>query len=110
MHFALVYQTEQRYHYHLSNDTKHDQILVDYVIRDLIQNYITDQDHSIQSDNVSSHCKNKHSFSLVQTLEYEFNLRIIQTYRATGHRKGAIDGMSISGVKNDAMTLSLIYI
>ena len=30
----------------------------------------------------------------------EFGLRIIHTYGATGHGKGAIDGMSSFGVKN----------
>ena len=112
MNLAIVDLTEQRYHYHLGNDTKYDQILVDGVIRDLIQNYdITDQDHLVQSDNASSPCKNKYSFSLIQTLEYEFNLHFIRTYGAASHRKGTIDGMLIFGVKNGAMTLSLtVYI
>ena len=55
--------------------------------------------------------KNKHLFSLIQTLEYELNLRIIRTYGVAGHRKRTRDGMSIFGVKNDALALSLmIYI
>ena len=33
-------------------------------------------------------------------MAFEFNLRIIRTYGAAGHGKGAIDGMSNFGVKN----------
>ena len=44
--------------------------------------------------------KNKHAFSLYQKLAGEFNLRIIRTYGASGHRKGVIDVMSSFGAKN----------
>ena len=54
----------------------------------------------IQSDNASSQYKNKHSFALLQKLANEFGPRIIRTYGAAGHGKGAIDGMSSFGVKN----------
>ena len=37
---------------------------------------------------------NKYSFGLLNKLASEFNLRIIRTYGAAGHGKGAIDGMS----------------
>ena len=43
---------------------------------------------------------NKYSFGLLNKLASEFNLRIIRTYGAAGHGKGAIDGMSSFGVKN----------
>ena len=40
------------------------------------------------------------SFSLLQALADEFNLRIIRTYGAAGHGKGAIDTVSSFGMKN----------
>ena len=48
--------------------------------------------------NASTRYKNKHSFGLLQSLADELNLRIIRTYRAAGHGKGAIDVMSSFGV------------
>ena len=44
--------------------------------------------------------KNKHAFAFYQKLADDFGLRIIRTYGAAGHGKGAIDGMSSFGVKN----------
>ena len=74
---------------------------VDHVIRDIILKYdIKNEDLWIQSDNASSQYKNKNSFFLLKELAKEFNLRIIRTYGAAGHGKGAIDGMSSFGVKN----------
>ena len=85
----------------MSDDTKHDGIFVDHVLRDLIANYnISNEDLWVQSDNASSQYKNKDSFGLLQSLANEYNLRIIRTYGAAGHGKGAIDTMSSFGVKN----------
>ena len=39
LHCAIVEPTEIRYHYHLSDDTKHDAIFVDHVLRDIIEKY-----------------------------------------------------------------------
>ena len=49
---------------------------------------------------MSSQYKSKYSFGLLNKLVSEFNLRIIRTYGAVSHGKGAIDGMSSFGVKN----------
>lgn len=101
LHCAIVKPFEKKYHYHLSDDTKHDGIFVDHVLRDLISHYgIENEDLWIQSDNAPSQYKNKHSFALLQSLSDEFNLRIIRTYGAAGQGKGAIDAMSNFGVKN----------
>ena len=55
LHCAIVEPTEKRYHYHLSNDTKHDGIFVDHVIRDIIQQYdINNEDLWIQSDKIKT--------------------------------------------------------
>ena len=114
LHCAIVEPTEMRYHYHLSDDTKHDAIFVDHVLRDIIEKYgIKNEDLWIQSDNASSQYKNKHSFGLLQQLAEEFALRIIRTYGAAGHGKGVIDAMSSFGVKNilrnDIVTCDLFF-
>ena len=63
LHCAIATPFDRRYHYHLSEDTKHDGIFVDHVLRDLIANYIiSNEDLWVQSDNASSQYKNKHSF------------------------------------------------
>ena len=101
LHCSTVNSVNTRYHFHLSDDTNHDSIFLDHVIRDIIDKYNTqNEDLWIQSDNASSQCKNKYSFGLLNKLASEFNLRIIRTYGAAGHGKGAIDGMSSFGVKN----------
>ena len=101
LHCAITEPFEKRYFYHLSDDTKHDGIFVDLVIRNIIQRYaIKYEDLWIQSDNASSQYKNKLPFALYQQLPNEFNLRIIRTYGAAGHGKGVIDAMSSFGVKN----------
>ena len=61
LHCVIAKPFDKRYHYDLSNDTKHDGIFVDHVFRDLIINYnISNEDLWVQNDNVSSQCKNKH--------------------------------------------------
>ena len=101
LHCSIVNPVNNRYHFHLSDDTNHGGVFVDHVIRDIIAKYdIQTEDLWIQSDNASSQYKNKYSFTLLKKLASEFNLRIIRTYGAAGHGKGAIDGMSSFGVKN----------
>ena len=101
LHCAIVEPDQYRYHYHISDDTKHDRFFVDYVVRDIIARYnITDEDFKIQSDNAPTQYKNKHAFSLYQKLADDFNLYIIRTYGASGHGKGVIDAMSSFGAKN----------
>ena len=72
---AIAKPFDKRYHYHLSDDTKHDSIFVDHVLRDLIINYNMSNNYLwAQSDNASSQYKNKHSVGLIQSLANEFNL------------------------------------
>ena len=101
LHCSIVQPGEIKYHYHLSNDTKHDPVFVDEVLRDIIMMYyISNEDIIIQSDNAPTQYKNKFAFGLLQNLSNEFNLRIIRTYGCAGHGKGIIDVMSSFGVKN----------
>ena len=101
LHCAIAKPFDKQYHYRLSDNIKHDNIFVDHVLRDLIIHYnISNEDLWVQSDNASSQYKDKHSSVLLQSLAHEFHLRIIRTYGAAGHGKGAIDAMSSFGVRN----------
>ena len=101
LHCAIVERAEFRYHYQISDDTKHDLVFVNYVIRDIIERYrIKNEDLWIQSDNALSQYKNKHAFAFFQKLANDFGLCIIRTCGAAGHGKGAIDEMSSFEVKN----------
>ena len=49
LHCAIFDPSEMRYHYHLSDDTKHDAVFVDHVLRDIIAMYgIKSEDFCIQ--------------------------------------------------------------
>ena len=101
MHCAIVEPVQCRYHYHISDDTKHDPFFVDYVVRDIIAKCnIKDEDFWIQSDNAPTQHKSKYAFSLYQKLADDFNLRIIRTNGASGHGKCVIDAMSSFRAKN----------
>ena len=50
LHCAIAEPFDTRYHYHLSDDTKHDPFYVDQVLRDIIIKYnIKNEDLWIQS-------------------------------------------------------------
>ena len=101
LYCAIVEPGDYRYHYHISNDTKHDPIFFDQVIRDVITKYnIRNKNLWIQSDNAPTQYKTKHAFRLYQNLADEFGLRVICTYGAAGHGKGVIGAMSRFGAKN----------
>ena len=101
LHCSIVNPVNNPYHFHLSDDTNHEGVFVDHVIRDIIAKYdIQNEDLCIQSNNALSQYKNKYSFALLKKLASEFNLRIIRTYGAAGNGKDAIDGMSSFDVKN----------
>ena len=101
LHCAIAKPFDKQYHYHLSDDTKHDGIFDDHILRELIIHYnISNKDLRVQSNNASSQYKNKHSFGLQQSLADEFNLRIIRTYGVAGHGKGVIDALSNFSVNN----------
>ena len=66
---AIVEPVENQYHYHLSNDSKHDGIFVDQVLRDMISVYeIQNEDLWIQSNNAPLQYKTKIFFALLQQL------------------------------------------
>ena len=113
-HCVIFDPSEMRYHYHLSDDTKHDAVFVDHVLHDTIARYgIKSEDFWIESDNASSQYKRNHSFGLLQQVADKFGLKIICTYGAAGYGKAAIDGTSSFGVKNifrkDIVTCDLFF-
>ena len=75
---AIVEQAKFWYHYHISDNTKHDSVFVYYVIRDIIERQgIKNEDLWRQSDNASSQYMNKHALAFYQKLADDFGLRII---------------------------------
>ena len=73
LNYAIVDPVKYRYHLHLSDNTNHDGIFVDHVIRDIIDIYdIKKEDLGIQSDNAYSQYKNKDSFFVPQKLAKDF--------------------------------------
>ena len=100
LHCAIFRPSNTNFHYHLSNDTKHNAFYVDEFLGNFIQRYdINNVDVIIQSDNAPTQYKNRHAFALPQKLAGKFNLRIICSYGAAGHGKGTIDAMPSFGVK-----------
>ena len=66
---AIAEPALYRYHFHISDNTKHDPLFVDYVVRDIIEKYgIRDDELWIQSNNAPSQYKNKHAFRFYQKL------------------------------------------
>ena len=101
LHCAIFQPGETKFHYHISDDTKHDPVFADEVLRDLIHHYdIRNEDIMIQSENAPTQYKSRHAFALLQKLANEFNVRIIRTHGAAEHGKGTIDAMSSFGVKS----------
>ena len=101
LHCSIVDPVDSRNHFHFTHDTTQDPVFVNHVLCDIIiKNDIRNQDLWIQSDIAPTQYKNKNAFFLLKKLTKKFNLRIIRTYGAAGHGKGAIDQMSSCGVKN----------
>ena len=83
-----------RYHYHLSDVTKHEAVFVDHILRDIIMRYgIKNEYFWIDSDNALNQYMSKYSFSLMKQSGDEFGLRIICSYGGAGLGKRAIDGI-----------------
>ena len=58
LYYAIIDPVVYRYHFHLSDDTNHDGVFINHVIRDIINKYHTEnEDLQIQSDNTSSQYK-----------------------------------------------------
>ena len=90
----------QKYFYHLSDNTTHNQEFVHEVLVDLFDKLsIKNETIMIKSDNAPTQYKNKYAFNLVQILLSKYNVKITRIYGATGHGNGLVDAMSSFGVK-----------
>ena len=86
--------------YHLSDDTIHDGLFVETVLRDIIQlQNFHNQVILIKSDNCPSQYKCKNVFPTYQKLCDEYDITMIRIYGAAGHGRGLIDAMSSFGCK-----------
>ena len=63
LHCAIFFPGDIIFHYHLSDDTKHDPVFVDEVLRDLVRQYdMKNEDVMIQSYKAPKQYKNRHPF------------------------------------------------
>ena len=100
LHYSKGEPGENKYVYHLSDDTNHDPVFVNEVLEDIFKRWIIkDETIIIKSDNAPTQYKNKFAFQSLRNLSNKYNVRIIRIYGASGHGKGLIDAMSVFGVK-----------
>ena len=99
LHCAIVERAKFWYRHHISDDTKHDSVFVNYFVRDITERRgIKNEDLWIQSGNALSQYKNKHALAFYQN-QPMILVCVIRTYGAAGHGKEAINGMLSFGVK-----------
>ena len=100
LHCSIVEPGENKYVYHLSDDTNHDPVFVNEDLEDIFKRWnIKDETIIIKSDNAPTQYKNKFVFQSMVSLSNKYNVRIIRIYGAAAHDKGLIDAMSSFGVK-----------
>ena len=98
--YCSVIPGENKYVYHLSDDTRHDATFVHEVLVDIFEKWgIKDETVIIKSDNAPTQYKNKYAFASMQNLANKYNVTIVRIFGAAGHGKGLIDAMSSFGVK-----------
>ena len=101
LHCSIVEPGENKFVYHLSDDTTHDPCFVHEVLEDIFDRWsIRNETVIIKSDNAPTQYKNKWAFQSYHSLADKYNVRIIRLYGAAGHGKGLIDAMSAFGVKS----------
>ena len=104
LHCTVVYHPElpkPTYMYHISDNTTHNSVFTDHVIRDLIQKFNA-EDYPlirIKSDNCAAQYCSLHVFEAYQRLANVLVKTIIIYYGVNGHGKGLVDAMSGFGVK-----------
>lgn len=101
LHCSIVEPGENKFVYHLSDDTTHDPSFVFEVLEDIFDRWeIRNETVIIKSDNAPTQYKNKWAFHSYHSLANKYDVRIIRLYGAAGHGKGLIDAMSAFGVKS----------
>ena len=78
LHCSIVIPGENKYVYHLSDDTRHDATFVHEVLVDIFEKWgIKDETVIIKSDNAPSQYKNKYAFASMQNLANKYNVTIV---------------------------------
>ena len=94
---------EKNYIAHFSDDRKHDQLFVDYVVKNIIGNADLTSTSTIliQSDNFGSQYKPARHFSHLQKLANSQQKQVLCLWSIAGHGKGEVD--HVGGVTNIAI-------
>ena len=87
------------YHYHLSNEMKHDYAYTSIVANDCLQGKELPMIIRRKSDNCSTQYKCQKVFGEYQRLAQKYDRTVIIYYGPSGHGKGLVDAMSAFGVK-----------
>ena len=93
LHCLIVETGMKKYVYHLCDDTKHDPVFVNEVLKEILNTKL------IKSDNAPTQHKNQYAFFLLQQIAKNYNVTVLRIYGAARHGKGLIDAMSSFGVK-----------
>ena len=91
-----------KYIYHLSDDTHHDSVMIDQIIRDILSSYpelTSNRELILRSDNCSPQYKCRFVFYNMLKLAKEYNIKIHWFFGEPGHGRGLIDAMAWFGCK-----------
>ena len=91
-----------KYIYHLIDDTNHDSVLTNLILRDIIEKYpkIIDSGHLVlRSDNCSAQYKSRFVFQNLLDIARKYDIQITWSYGEPGHGKGLVDAMAWFGAK-----------
>ena len=105
LHDSLLstpYSDTFKYIYHLSDETNHESVLSDLILRDIIEKYpqIIDSGHFVlRSDNCSTQYKSRFVFQNLLNIAREINIQVTWFYGEPGHWRGVIDAMAWFGAK-----------
>ena len=101
LHCSIVQPGDNKFVYHLNDNTSHDSSFVHQVLEDIFDRWnIRNETVIIKSDNVTKQYKNEWAFQSHTSLANKYNFRIIRLYEAAGHGKGIIDAKLSFGVKS----------
>ena len=90
LHCSIVEPDENKYVYHLSNDTKHDPVFVNEVLEDIFKRWNIKGEtiiKTIKSNYAHTQYKNKSAFQSMMKISNKYNIRVIYIYGAAGHGK-----------------------
>ena len=93
---------DDKYIYHISDDTNHDAILTFEVISDILLKHpylMKDGYLVVRSDNCEDQHKCRYTFYQMRELAIKLKIDIFWFYGAPGHGRGIIDAMSSFGCK-----------